>query len=763
MSFKLLAIRPLTGCNPKFLKNLEENRIYQIYNDYEFLTDNDEPITKFGKDNYFEVKKIKHTPTVPENFFGNEKQNINISAIVGKNGSGKSSLVELLYVALYNLAVVNDIIKNNIIKYKNEIKENFNKGVLEFKIQKEKANEILELIENLSEPNKFFSEDYKNDFLNNLSLLNRILNYESLKKDFEKYNTNNSYVGNSIKYLKEYEIAINNQAYYIEDIKYEIYFEVEGKILKLTETKDSKDIFFQKYEDKSKVKSYLLNQDKLQFDINENIYKLFYNIVVNYSLYGLNSNEVGKWIESIFHKNDGYQTPIVINPMRTNGKIDINRENQLVRDRLMCNAILNPKFRDITTVNKITNLLVTKKKNYKVQHTIEKCSDKIFEKIIEDLKQIIESKNNIKIQLKPERNEINQKCIEYIINKLNKIINNYSEIYSSYIFIDEKEIDFEKMFVFLNHLIDDKSHISLKIWQTINFIYLNCINEDSIYSKLKTNYKDEFRIKIPFEEFSKELDERQNEYKIEMIELLPPPIFEIDYIFNEDDNNMFSMLSSGEKQQIFSINSILYHLINLNSTEGNSYPYKYPYINLILDEIELYAHPEMQRKYINDLLDGIKKLDVPNIKALNILFITHSPFILSDIPKQNVLFLEVGEDKKAKPIEYTQKNTFAGNVHEMLTEGFFLENTKGEFALSKIKEFLDFYKEQSIKTKEDFDKKEKYFTSLINLVGEDYVRNILTNHLVDLQVHFGNSTFLEVEEDRLRKRLAEIEKLKVKS
>jgi hypothetical protein len=32
MSFKLLAIRPLDGCNPKFLKNLEENRIYQFYN-----------------------------------------------------------------------------------------------------------------------------------------------------------------------------------------------------------------------------------------------------------------------------------------------------------------------------------------------------------------------------------------------------------------------------------------------------------------------------------------------------------------------------------------------------------------------------------------------------------------------------------------------------------------------------------------------------------------------------------------------------------
>ena len=122
MSFKLLAIRPLDECNIKFLKNLEENRIYQFYNDYEFLDENKNSIKDFGKKNYIEVDSINYNPTIPNNLYGDK---INISAIVGKNGSGKSSLVELLYVAFYNLSIELNIIKKS--KYEEKYKKTKNK------------------------------------------------------------------------------------------------------------------------------------------------------------------------------------------------------------------------------------------------------------------------------------------------------------------------------------------------------------------------------------------------------------------------------------------------------------------------------------------------------------------------------------------------------------------------------------------------------------------------------------------------------------
>ncbi len=53
-----------------------------------------------------------------------------------------------------------------------------------------------------------------------------------------------------------------------------------------------------------------------------------------------------------------------------------------------------------------------------------------------------------------------------------------------------------------------------------------------------------------------------------------------------------------------------------------------------------------------------------------------------------------------------------------------------------------------------------HYTNLIALVGEDYVRKILENHLDELKVHFGDMTYLDVEEERLNKRLEEIKLLK---
>ena len=83
--------------------------------------------------------------------------------------------------------------------------------------------------------------------------------------------------------------------------------------------------------------------------------KLFYSIAVNYSIYGLNSRHLGSWITHLFHKNDSYQTPLVINPMRTEGNFDINREEYLSKYRLLSNSIIKyqPNKDDITIIDNI--------------------------------------------------------------------------------------------------------------------------------------------------------------------------------------------------------------------------------------------------------------------------------------------------------------------------------------------------------------------------------------------------------------------------
>ncbi len=625
MSFKLLAIRPLEGCNKKFLKNLEINRIYKFYNDYEFILDK----------NQKEVIEIKHNPTVPEKLFYQQRENgtdlpINISAIVGKNGSGKSALVELLYVAFYNFAVENKIFKN-LNNLKNEEKV---------------FCEIFYCIKNESDKN-----------------------YQFLKMDFN--------INNSIK------------------------------ILNLDPNSNFEPI--------------------LGFD-------LFYNIISNYSLYGLNSEILeNKWIEKIFHKNDGYEVPIVINPMRTKGIIDVNREYTLTKDRLL-STLLNDDFDENSKLmikGKVVNglILKLKSKSYfddtnKKNEYLNKYLKLIFNSFKDDTSQS-DIKDDFINEIINSNDIVINKATEYILYKLKKISDVYSKEDTSFKVIDYEKKDSISSFLKNIRNADFGSHITYKIRQVINFLSndihvkkesINYYDED--LQKLKKNIKNHL-----IKSKEKYLTDKNSEnitypfWLYSNMSILPPPIYEIDYEF--EDLSKFSLLSSGETQKIFCISTILYHISNISS-KHNNYLFadnkelkklevnldkarkdiKYQNINLVLDEIELYAHPDMQRTFINDLIFKINSTYLKGIDSINIIFITHSPFILSDIPKQNVLFLNEG-----KPIDdFKRMNTFGANITDLLADSFFIgDGLIGDFAKEKIEETIDWLN-HILKIKQDISK-----------------------------------------------------------
>ena len=172
--------------------------------------------------------------------------------------------------------------------------------------------------------------------------------------------------------------------------------------------------------------------------------------------------------------------------------------------------------------------------------------------------------------------------------------------------------------------------------------------------------------------------------------LCPPAFFDIETRLENDLK--LDELSSGEKQQIHSINSIIYHLIFLNSVEKRGGYKKFNNINIVLDEIELYYHPEWQRTYINDLLKTVSLIsndNVNNIDGINILISTHSPFILSDIPSSNILFLEKKEGHEYSFPQDINLKTFGANIHDMLRHGFFMSNgTMGEHAKKTVNDII---------------------------------------------------------------------------
>lgn len=586
MSFKLLAIRPLKGCSARFLKNLEEDRIYKFYNDYSFFENQD------GK-----VTEIKCEDSVPENLYEKSGLDIQISALVGKNGSGKSSLLELLYASCYVIAISQKI------------------------------------------------------------LYDEMVDVEGLKVAIF-YNIGNNY----------YEIEITN----------------------------------------SEVKCYNINDETKTTKENDEVLKdfFFYTIAVNYSLYGLNEKVLGNWISALFHKNDGYQTPLVINPYRREGNINVNSELHLAQTRLITNILLtdNKEILSGKEIDSVCFELDSKKykdKKEKENIIVESSKatfDEIYEKLYEE--------NHILEKDKEKENPHFEDLMNYILCKIKKI----SEVYKEY--RDIAPFEGNKVSQkFLEKLADDKSHITLKLRQVLNIIRFNLLEDKDSKWEEKENGVLHFKLKIDdLIERIKEVN-TSNPKKDELI-----PIGCYRFIINvkndtksNDSVSNINVMSSGEQHLVHTMQSVLYHILNVNSVHNSKESKnKYEYINIIFDEIELYFHPEYQRRFVFELLerlDSLKKGNhIPKIKGINILFCTHSPFILSDIPKQNVLFL--GEKKDFK--------TFGANITTLLANSFFMENLIGEFAKNKINEVIRWItqdKEDILKT--------------IKLIDEPILRNKL--------------------------------------
>ncbi|MFC4141538.1 hypothetical protein [Pedobacter mendelii] len=719
-SFRLLAIRPLAGCSEKFLKILSENHIYRFYNSAKFLNQKGKKITGAGS-----VYAIEHFIKMPRGLFDADSAdgqhfNISISAIAGKNGAGKSSVVELLFATIYCFSVNDEILEPNrasILKHSTDMEEEISiirKNMEDLQATVPKIlSDTSTLLKEVSSVQKAFAE-----------VKNKFYNYQEKEEQLSK----------RLSYL-ESELIHNSQR--LEDIdaftsglKVELYYHLDGVnyCLRIGGHEDatiSLNVIPEHIEAHSKEEKLTKSTKK------ELLEHFFYTIAVNYSHYALNANVMGDWINSLFHKNDAYKTPVVINPMRIKGNFNINDETILTKNRFVANTLTEYHYSQ-------SPVKVTDSQNvYRIRFTLNIPKIKrLRERLSTNIKQISgdERSSNMIIGLLARyfpgyelidifniNFPLKKELLDYIVNKVDRISELYPGFEDGYQFGPDAPMLLSDKF--LDKIVADRTHVTFKLRQAINYIRKKTNGEQDNRFKFDDRTLDKME-KAFFEYSPKQLLEWASPENIaDIISFLPPSIFKIEIILKDKKTlrtSSFGELSSGEQQLIHTLQSVIYHMNNIQSAHrGGEERIKYGAVNIIYDEIELYFHPEYQRRFIAELLRTLKQLHVKGksrINSINILFLTHSPFILSDIPRENILLLEKDPQTGKSVAAANIGETFAANIHDLLANNFFLDGTLiGMFAELRIKALIK-------KIKRGKNRLDENDFKLIDMIGDTYLR-----------------------------------------
>lgn len=666
-------------------KNLLSEKDYNDFDEHKINPD--EPFKKrFFFNDYYEhnqhgeLGKAQKNRLNSDDFF---EKNINIQAIVGKNGSGKSTLMDLLYASINNFAFM-----------------------IERGKERPRAKNLV-FIENLIVSVYFATDE---------------MEYRLLC------------VADSVE-LQERSSGI-----------FKVYEDSDcGKISFCLSEYNPK--FFPKDSD-----------EKLYYLMHE----FFYTIVTNYSVQSFLPEDYNckvvtfegsdwvkrkeeKWIESIFQKNDGYVCPIVLNPKRESFGIDMALEKKLARYREVSLLIWaknnETHFLDDYDLYDVQyyvdeKYILDKTKCSSIQEALDKIDKKInreeYDLIPSDLDYLMVAE---KLNVFPESPVLARLVLSVLKEKIYSITiypsyNEYGQSGPKSIYSQTKEDISAASFNFglmLEDIKNDKSHIVTKINQMLHFLQKDWSFDRVLCDELSKWEKHGFSLNDYETAYGKCKGTLDN-----IINSLPPPIFKYDVLLKKRSQNgeegepvNMNILSSGESQMIQVLSTHMYHIRNIISIRESNKEYErlknsnklrphYSNLNLIFDETEICFHPEYQRNFILKLVRMLENLKMTEECSFNIVVITHSPFVLSDIPPERILYLKDG----SMDVE-TKISSFAGNIGGMFSSNFFMDDTIGAYATKKLNEII------KIDKRRIGDKKIKAYEKIIESVGDSILKKLL--------------------------------------
>lgn len=138
---------------------------------------------------------------------------------------------------------------------------------------------------------------------------------------------------------------------------------------------------------------------------------------------------------------------------------------------------------------------------------------------------------------------------------------------------------------------------------------------------------------------------------------------------------------------------------------------------IVIDEADLYLHPEWQRTFLHDLLQHLSNMKAyENISSPQIIVCTHSPIIISDFLPENILSLcknNYGET------EVAESYGFGNSIGDIYMNGMHLKSTFGEHAKKTLDGIISRGR-QGVLTEADY--------RLVDKIPNSHVKNFLLSH-----------------------------------
>lgn len=179
------------------------------------------------------------------------------------------------------------------------------------------------------------------------------------------------------------------------------------------------------------------------------------------------------------------------------------------------------------------------------------------------------------------------------------------------------------------------------------------------------------------------------------------------YDFRVIDEFYYNM-STGEVNILKVISYVKW--LQMNSSQGTC--------QLVVDELESGMHLEWSRSLIIFLVNYINEINKMGEMNFQLIFTTHSPYMLSDIKPGNVIMLEKNQETGYSECKVLQ-NTFAKNIQEIMKENL-IDNIYGDFALAKINSMISRLNREEVQ-----EENEEVLLKEIHLISEPILHNKL--------------------------------------